>query len=232
MEIKDRIIEMKRMTANEIRKNLRNWRTHPEDQRDVMSGVLRSIGIADALIAYYSERDSGALTLINGHLRQDIAGDTIWPILITDLNDDEADLLLAIFDPITAMAGIDADKAVQLANEVITGEWAVRDLVHRLEIEAGRAERETLKDEQKQQEAGDGPDAMELLPFEHYDYILVMFKNEMDWQSATELLGLKKLSDPRKTKRVGMARVIDGAKLVDLLKKSQHTLVDLGELAQ
>lgn len=71
--------------------------------------MLSQVGIVDALIAYYSDRNGGALTLIDGHLRkEDYPGE--WPVLVTDLDDREADLLLVSLDPLAAMADTAADR--------------------------------------------------------------------------------------------------------------------------
>src|SRR5262245_40264929 len=46
----------------------------------------KQIGVAGALTAYYSKRNGGKLTVIDGHLRkQDF--DLDWPTLISDVDD-------------------------------------------------------------------------------------------------------------------------------------------------
>ena len=70
-----------------------------------MQKVLDTIGIADAVIAY--ERDDGQLQMIDGHMRQDIAGDDELPVLILDVNEKEAQELLLTLDPLSAMAETD-----------------------------------------------------------------------------------------------------------------------------
>jgi len=34
---------------------------------------------------------------------------------------------------------------------------------------------------------------MEVQPFEHYDYVMLMFRNDQDFQQACELLGIEKV---------------------------------------
>jgi hypothetical protein len=59
---------------------------------------------------------------------------------------------------------------------------------------------------------------MALQPFEEYNYLLVMFKNSQDWQGACDRIGVRResivLGGARK---VGLGRVLDGAKLLELL---------------
>lgn len=117
MDIRDRIIGLKRVPASELLDNAGNWRKHPKAQRDALRGVLQQVGIADALIAYVSERNGGSLTLIDGHLRKaDYAID--WPVLVLDVTDEEADLLLASLDPLAAMAQADAERLEALLKSV------------------------------------------------------------------------------------------------------------------
>ena len=51
MQIRDRIRELRRVPARELRPHPRNWRTHSDRQRDVLRGVLAQVGYADALLA-------------------------------------------------------------------------------------------------------------------------------------------------------------------------------------
>jgi hypothetical protein len=65
---------------------------------------------------------------------------------------------------------------------------------------------------------------MELQPFEHYDYVMLMFRSQLDWSRAIEVLGEYGLvksgfTISRKSRKIGLCRVIDGAKLMDALVK-------------
>jgi hypothetical protein len=113
MEVRDRVKEFRRVRSSDLTDNTGNWRRHPLAQRQALQGVLKEIGVAGALTAYHSERNGGELTLIDGHLRKDTA-EIDWPVLILDLSDEEADKLLAVFDPLSAMAEMDGEKLKQL----------------------------------------------------------------------------------------------------------------------
>lgn len=67
MQFRDRIRELRRIRADQLRPNPRNWRSHPQRQRDALRGVLAEIGYADALLA--RELADGSLELVDGHLR-------------------------------------------------------------------------------------------------------------------------------------------------------------------
>jgi hypothetical protein len=115
--IRDRIQEFRRVPARELLDHAGNPRRHPQAQRDALRGILEEVGIAAALVAYASERNGGKLTLVDGHLRkQDY--DLDWPTLILDVDDAEADLLLATHDPLAALAEYDRPKLDSLLQEV------------------------------------------------------------------------------------------------------------------
>jgi hypothetical protein len=112
MLIRDRIRELRRVPASELLPNPKNWRTHPDAQKNALRGVLSEIGLADACLA--RELPDGSLMLIDGHLRAETLGDGDVPVLILDVNEAEADKLLATLDPLAAMAGKDAEQLASL----------------------------------------------------------------------------------------------------------------------
>lgn len=59
---------------------------------------------------------------------------------------------------------------------------------------------------------------MELLPFEEYDYLLLMFRNSQDWQRACEVLSLQREAWSDGTvRKVGLGRVLDGARVIAMI---------------
>jgi len=136
--IRDRIVELRRVNTADLLDNAGNWRIHPQAQHKALVSLIEQVGIADALIAYYSERNGGALTLIDGHLRKEsYSGE--WPVLVTDLDDGEADVLLASLDPLTMMAGTAVDRLRALAAKV--GDQLDEGLRDRLDLMAAEAQR-------------------------------------------------------------------------------------------
>lgn len=127
MQIRDRIKEFRRIRADQLRPNPKNWRTHPQAQRDALCGVLAEIGYADALLA--RELPDGTLELIDGHLRAETTPQMEVPVLVLDLTDDEAAKLLAMHDPLTGMAGIDEPVLTELLAEVETDNDAIRSML-------------------------------------------------------------------------------------------------------
>jgi len=135
MKIRDRIRELRRVPASELRPNPKNWRTHPEAQANALRGLLSEIGIADAVLA--REMPDGSLMLVDGHLRAETLGDETVPVLVLDVDEAEADKVLATLDPLAAMAEADAAKLDAILREVDTGSPDVQQLLADLADEAG-----------------------------------------------------------------------------------------------
>src|SRR3954462_14201992 len=112
MQIRDRIKELRRVPARELKPNPKNWRTHPPAQHDAIRGLLAEIGYAGALLA--RELDDGSLQLIDGHLRAENTPDMAVPVLVLDVTPEEADKLLATFHTVTQLAGVDAEAIESL----------------------------------------------------------------------------------------------------------------------
>jgi ParB-like chromosome segregation protein Spo0J len=127
MHIRDRIKELRRVKASKLRPNPRNWRTHPQAQRDALRGVLAEVGYAGALLA--RELPDGSLELIDGHLRAETTPEMEVPVLILDLDDGEAAKLLALHDPLAGMAEANDEALADLLMQVDTENAAVRALL-------------------------------------------------------------------------------------------------------
>jgi hypothetical protein len=105
LQIRDRIVDFRRVKGRDLIPNPNNWRLHSEDQRQTLAAMLGEIGIADALIA--RKLPDGRLAVIDGHMRQDDHPDIEWPTLVLDVTEEEAAKLLLSLDPIAGMATAD-----------------------------------------------------------------------------------------------------------------------------
>lgn len=71
---------------------------------------------------------------------------------------------------------------------------------------------------------GTGMETMELRAFEHHDYLVFVFDNQMDWLNAVNAFGIHKVNAGYgTTKKVGVGRVVDGKRL---LERIQYTAPD------
>jgi ParB-like chromosome segregation protein Spo0J len=130
MRIRDRIKELRRVKAGQLRPHPKNWRTHPNGQRDAVRGLLAEIGYADALLA--RELSDGSLELIDGHLRAEITPDAEVPVLVVDLDENESAKLLALHDPLAGLAEPDPDLLADLLAHVETENQAVQSLLNQM----------------------------------------------------------------------------------------------------
>ncbi|MFM8287155.1 MAG: hypothetical protein ACKOGA_10555 [Planctomycetaceae bacterium] len=114
--VRDRVRELRRVRAGELLPHPENWRSHPTHQRVACAGLLRELGYADALLAI--ERGDGQLQLVDGHRRAETTPDAVVPVLILDLDEDEARRLLLTLDPLASLAEATAAARDQLLSSV------------------------------------------------------------------------------------------------------------------
>lgn len=134
MQVNDRIKEIRTIKASEILPNPKNWRTHPEEQKNAMMGAFAEIGNIDVLKCVETEK---GLMLIDGHLRTDILGDNEIKVAILDLTVDEANKALATFDPIAMSAKADEEKLKSLLDEIEFESNAIDEMLEGLDLTVG-----------------------------------------------------------------------------------------------
>lgn len=113
--IRNRVKEMKLMRGRDLLGHDDNPRIHPLFQRQGVKGSVEETGVTDVLRAYYSERNGGKLTLLDGHVRREEFPDLTWPVIILDLTDEEADKQLLVEDGLGTMAEYDPVKVRELS---------------------------------------------------------------------------------------------------------------------
>lgn len=118
--LEDRLLRVERMRVGDIAAHARNPKRHPVRQQDALKETLRTLGQADVLKAYHSERNGGALTLYDGHARQGLDPEQEWHVAIFDLTDAEADDWLRYADPIAALAEVDNAILASLLEDAST----------------------------------------------------------------------------------------------------------------
>lgn len=115
-DIKDRIVKLIRIKASSLRPNPWNFRVHNEKQKLVLKDILAEVGIAGAVLV--RQLDDGSYCLLDGHLRKEELGDTKIPALVTDLTEEESKKLLAVYDPLSALAETDKDAFARLVKDM------------------------------------------------------------------------------------------------------------------
>jgi hypothetical protein len=121
--------------ASQFQANDKNWRLHPQAQRDALHGALNEVG----WVAPVVENVRTGL-LVDGHerVRQALQnGDAPVPYVTVDLSEAEEAYVLATLDPIGAMAAADREQLDALLREVQSGEAGVQAMLAELAEKAG-----------------------------------------------------------------------------------------------
>jgi hypothetical protein len=132
---RNRIKELRQVRAGDLRRNGKNFRRHPREQRDTLKAVLNEVGMAGAVIA--RELPDGSLELVDGHLRQSLDPEAVIPVLVTDLTDEEASKVLLSYDAISGMAELDDEHLEILLNSISLEDPALQALADDLAKDAG-----------------------------------------------------------------------------------------------
>jgi len=177
-----------------------NHRVHSEEQSAVMGSLLERLGYASAIIAYESKEYDG-LTIIDGHLRGELLEGETMPVLIVDLDDEEARLLLASFDKVGAMAGSDSEILRELLDGVEVGE-DLELLFTDIDFSDDEEFLETII-------ADDATPEYEIAPNldEGYDYVVIFCRKTTEMAQLSTILDLP--TKEYKSGRVGMCRVLE-----------------------
>lgn len=128
-KIRDRILGLERIQSDKLIPNPKNWRTHPAKQSAALRGLLGEVGIANAVIV---RKVADGYQLIDGHLRRDVLKDQLIPALVIDLDDEEADKMLATLDPLASMAGRDNEMLAALLKSVSTTDPGIQRMLEDL----------------------------------------------------------------------------------------------------
>lgn len=204
--IRDRIVEMRKVPASQLQAHPNAWRLHPEHQRGALKASLGNIGLVDAIIARETE---DGLQILDGALRAEVMGDELIPVLIVDLDDQEAKQMLATFDPIgdLAIKNDEAFDALLPDLSVFMEDGDIRLMIEQIHKEAQESEKKGELSEHY-------VPGMDLEPNEHYDYVVVLARNTHEWNVLCTVLGLEK---SKRRNRVGVGRGISAEKLLSIM---------------
>ncbi len=118
-----------------LRGNPANWRLHSPFQASVLEGEMEDVGVIGCVLVNirsgeaWPEGERHVLTLVDGHLRAEIAqrrGEPELPVLYCDLAPSEEGKALLMFDAIGALATADAEAQQELIRQVETDNEALK----------------------------------------------------------------------------------------------------------
>lgn len=134
MAWESRIIGHGEAAPSDLVGNPRNWRTHPQAQRDALAGVLDEVGWVQDVIV---NKRTGYL--VDGHARVAVAaqrGEDAVPVVYVDLSEDEERLILSTLDPLSAMAEADSEALTDLLAIVTIEDEALTEMLDTLMAES------------------------------------------------------------------------------------------------
>lgn len=147
MALEHRIVKYDTADPKTLTGNPYNFRKHPEHQHGVVDGSLDELGWIDEVLVNlrtseaWPEGERNVLTVIDGHLRRDIAierNEASIPVKYVDLTPDEERLALAVLDESTALAQRDVETLSELLALLTPENQALADFLAELADEAGQ----------------------------------------------------------------------------------------------
>lgn len=175
-----------------------NARKHGEEDIDAICESIKEFGFDDPIGIWKD-------TIVEGHGRLMAAkklGMTEVPVIRLDHLTDEQRRAYALAHNRTAEMSIwdDPAKALELMDISLDLSWL------RFEDEPKEQNDGTPKPNLKE---------MELKAFEHYDYLVFVFRDTRDWLNACTYFDIQKVnSGYGKVKKIGVGRVVDGTRLL------------------
>lgn len=92
--------------------NPQNWRKHPGHQQEAMTGILETVGWVNNVIV-----NEVTGHVVDGHMRVNVAmrnGDEQVPVTYVRLTEEEERIILATYDPLSALATQDSQALADL----------------------------------------------------------------------------------------------------------------------
>jgi hypothetical protein len=196
----------------DTKRNPKNPRQHGAAQLAAIAAVIKGNGWRQPIVI--SNR-SGLIT--KGHGRLDAAlllGFEGAPVDYQDYASEEAELADMLADNrLPELADVDEDKLLEILRELEAAG-------HDLELSGFTADDlEKLANLEEEVADLEPIPKMELQAFEHYDYLMFLFRDIRDWLRVLQLLNVTKVdfSISRTTQKIGIGRVINGNTLLNRL---------------
>lgn len=180
MNWKNRIIGSGFEDPKKIRRNPQNWRTHSDTQSIALQSVLNEVGWVQEVII---NKRTG--NLVDGHLRVQIAAqknEKEIPVKYVDLSEEEEELILITFDPISAIARADKDILANLIENIETENEILHEFIKDVEFSHGLSSLDPMEEWEGMPEFVQEEDPS-------YHKIVVHFGCEEDLNAFEQLVG-------------------------------------------
>ena len=194
------------MRLSDIKPYKKNAKKHDETQIKNVMQSIKEFGVVQPIVV---DRNN---TIIIGHCRYEamkrLGYDELqedW-VKVVDLSEEEAEKLRLLDNKLNESEWsldllLDSIQNIDFSDYML--DWDIKDFE---EKEKEKEKREKVFEE------------MQLKSFEHYDYIVFVFDNQIDWLNMVNEFGLKKVNAGYGTvKKIGLGRVVKGEKLIERL---------------
>lgn len=193
-------LELRMVAAGELKDHPENWRVHPGSQVDAFEAVVREVGFVGYVV--WNKRTGHVL---DGHMRKNAVGpDCLVPVICGDWTEDQERLVLATFNPLGELAGLDVAKGEALLARVASGDAAVQALLegldHDIERALARSRRGAAGDEREQDDGGaqgegDGAGAGKAKEVQEVHRVMIRCEDELDQLTLVQRLKLQGYQD-------------------------------------
>lgn len=196
------------MRLSEIKPYKKNAKKHEETQIKNVMQSIKEFGVVQPIVVDKNN------TIIIGHCRYEamkrLGYDELqedW-VKVVDLSEEEAEKLRLLDNKLNESEWsldllLDSIQNIDFSDYML--DWDIKDFEEK--------EKEKEKKEKVFEE-------MQLKSFEHYDYIVFVFDNQIDWLNMVNEFGLKKVNAGYGTvKKIGLGRVVKGEKLIERLRR-------------
>lgn len=196
------------MRLSEIKPYKKNAKKHDETQIKNVMQSIKEFGVVQPIVV---DRNN---TIIIGHCRYEamkrLGYDELqedW-VKVVDLSEEQAEKLRLLDNKLNESEWsldllLDSIQNIDFSDYML--DWDIKDFE---EKEKEKEKREKVFEE------------MQLKSFEHYDYIVFVFDNQIDWLNMVNEFGLKKVNAGYGTvKKIGLGRVVKGEKLIERLRR-------------
>jgi len=115
---RNRIVSYGEEAPDQLLPHESNWRIHPANQQQIMSGILDEVGFVQPVVV---SQNSGKL--LDGHMRVAIAiseGQPSVPVAYVDLSPEDEAMVLATLNPIAALAVPDETQLNEIIGNIGT----------------------------------------------------------------------------------------------------------------
>jgi len=207
----------KLLDPRSLKPNPANPNRHSAHQIQLLAAIIQEQGWRSPITV---SKRSGLI--VRGHGRLEAAlliGSQTVPVDIQDYASEAAELADLLADNrLSELAELDEDDLKRVVERL-------RESDPTFDIElTGFMEDEIAK----MFAEGEVPEELETIPrmecqaFEHHDYLVFIFHDLRDWMLALQLIGVREVdySITRKTKKIGIGRVLHGKRLIELAQKA------------